>query len=189
MRLPCIAIRPEFQRRNVRDIMEESNHPLGMTVLEVRDTVAGYESLNEEVIRRLMAAEDLRTLPPSLQRRVLGQMITVPSSLVAEVSGAAILVTNQWVVSIHGDSLVHCVAALVKYRNAVATQLAATVTGEVQTPVAENTGPLQELVTRRETLRDRRRRLRENVKAAGWAFASAVAGAVLGVLGTVLLGG
>ena len=184
-----IAIRPKFQRRNANYIMEESNHPLGMTVLEVQDTVVGYESLNEEVIRKLMAAEDLCTLPPSLQRRVLGQMITVPSSLVAEVSGAAILVTNQWVVSIHGDSLVHCVAALVKYRNAVATQLAATVTGEVQTPVAENTGPLQEMVTRRETLRDKRRRLREYVKAAGWAFASAVAGALLGVLGTVLLGG
>ena len=89
-------------------------------------------------------------MPPSLQRRVLGQMIPSPSWLVAEVGGAAILITNQWVVSIHGDSSVHCVAAFVIYRNAVATKLAATAKGELRTPVVENTGPLREVVTRRE---------------------------------------
>ena len=165
--------------------MEESNHPLGMTVLEVQDTVAGYESLNQEVIQRLMAAEDFSTLPPSLQRRVLGQMIPSPSWLVAEVGGSVILVTNQWVVSIHGDSLVHCVAALVRYRNAVGTELAATVIGELKTPVVENTGPLSEVVVRRE----KERRFRDNVKEARWVIAGAVAGAVLGVLGSFLVGG
>ena len=42
--------------------MEESHHPLGMAVLEIQDTVAGYESLNEDVIQRLMAAEGFSTL-------------------------------------------------------------------------------------------------------------------------------
>lgn len=165
--------------------MEESNHPLGMTVLEMQDTVAGYESLNEEVIKRLMAAEDFSALPPSLQRRVLGQMIPLTSWLVAEVGGSAILVTNQWVVSIHGDSLVHCVAALVKYRNAVATELAATVIGDLQTSVVENTGPLSEVVKRRET----ERRFRDKVKKVGWVLVGAVAGYVLAMLGGVLVGG
>lgn len=165
--------------------MEESNHPLGMTVLEIQDTVAGYESLNEEVIRRLMAAEDFRTLPPSLQRRVLGMMIPSPSWLVAEVDGAALLVTNQWVVSIHGDNLPHCVAALVKYRNVVATELAAVVNGRLQTPVVENTGPLRELVVRRE----RESRFRDNVTKVGWMLAGALTGFALGILGSLLIGG
>ena len=165
--------------------MKESSHPLGMTVLEMQDTVAGYESLNEDVIRRLMTAEDFSALPPSLQRRVLGQMIPSPSWLVAEVGGSAILVTNQWVVSIHGDSLVHCVAALVKYRNAVATELAATVIGNIQTPVVENTGPLSEVVKRRET----EVRFRDNAKNVGWMLVGAVVGSVLAMLGGVLVGG
>lgn len=172
-----------------QDLMEESNHPLGMTVLEIQDAVAGYDSLNEEVIQRLMTAEGLSTLTPDLQRRVLGQMILSSSWLAAEVDGSAVLVTNQWVVSIHCDSLVHCVAALVKYRNAVATRLATTVTGELHTPIAENTGPLNEVATRRENERRSARRLRENVKMAGWTLAGAVAGFVLTMLGRLLIGG
>ena len=164
--------------------MERSNHPLRMTVLEVQDTVAGYKSLDQGVIQRLMAADNFSILPPDLQRRVLGQMITVPSSLVAEVGGAAILITNQWVVSIHGDSLVHCVAALMRYRNAVATELATTVIGELKTPVVENTGPLSEVVVRRE----KERRFRDNVKDVRLVLAGAAAGAVLGVLGSLLVG-
>ena len=96
-------------------------------------------------------------------------MIPSPSWLVAEVSGAAILVTNQWVVSIHGDSLVHCIAALVEYRNAVATVLAATVIGEVQMPVAENTGPLSNVVA----LREKKGRFRARVRRTGWVLAGA----------------
>ena len=165
--------------------MEESDHPLGMTVLEVQDTVSGYESLDQEVIRRLMATEDFSTLVPSMQRRVLGQMMPSPSWLTAEVGGSAVLVTAQWVVSIHGDSLVHCVAVLVKYRNAVATALTATVTGEFRTPVVENTGPLHEQIRRRE----KRRRFKDSVGKAGWALAGAGTGFVLTLLGSVLVGG
>ena len=163
--------------------MEESNHPLGMTVLEIHDTVAGYESLSEDVISRLMAAEDFRTLPPSLQRRVLGMMIPSSSSLVAEVDGAAVLVTNRWEVSIHGDNLAHCVAALVKYRNVVATELAAVISGTLYTPVVENTGPLRELVERRE----RQIRFRDKVTKVRWMLASALIGSALGILGTLLI--
>ena len=169
--------------------MEESHHPLGMAVLEIQDTVAGYESLNEDVIQRLMAAEGFSTLPPSLQRRVLGQMIPSPSWLVAEVGGAAILITNQWVVSIHGDSPVHCVAAFVIYRNAVATKLAATAKGELRTPVVENTGPLREVVTRREKETRFERRFRDNIKMAVWTLAGAIIGFALTMLGSALIGG
>ena len=169
--------------------MEESNHPLGMTVLEIQDSVVGHERLNEDIIQRLMDAEGFSTLPPDLQRRVLGQMIPSPAWLVAEVEGSAVLVTNQWVVSIHGDSLAHCVAALVKYRNAVATSLSTTVTGELHTPFVENTGPLSEVATRRETERRSESRFRDNVKMAGWTLAGAVAGFVLAMVGRLLIGG
>ena len=82
-----------------------------MIVLEVQDTVSGYERLNQEIIQRLMDAEAFSDLVPSMQSRVLGQMIPSLDWLVAEVNGSVILVTNQWAVSIHGDTLVHCVAA------------------------------------------------------------------------------
>ena len=163
--------------------MEEFNHPLGMTVLEIQDTVTGYESLNEDVISRLMAADDFRTLPPNLQKRVLGITIPSPFSLVAEVDGAAVLVTNRWVVSIHGDNLAHCVAVLVKYRNAVATELAAVVSGTLYTPVVENTGPLRELVERRE----RQSRFKGKVSKAGWTLAGALIGFALGSVGNLLI--
>lgn len=169
--------------------MEESNHPLGMTVLEVQDTVGGYQSLDQGVIRKLMGAEGFKTLTPDLQRRVLGQMIPSSSWLVAEVDGAAILVTHQWVVSIHGDSLVHCVAALLKYRNAVATELATTVKGELHTPVVENTGPLREVVSRREEGRRSEWRFKDHVKMAGWTIAGAIIAFVLTMLGSVFVGG
>ena len=169
--------------------MEESNHPLGMTVLEIQDTVAGYESLNEEVKQKLMTAEDLSTLPPDLQRRVLGQIIPSSSWLAAEVDGSAVLVTDQWIVSIHGDSLAHCIAALVKYRNAVATRLDTAVTGELHTPFVVNTGPLSEVATRREQERRSQRRFRDNVKMAIWTLAGAVAGFVMAMLGRLLMGG
>ena len=163
--------------------MEESNHPLGMTVLEIQDTVTGYEILNEAVISKLMAAEGFRTLPPSLQRRVLGMTTPSPLSLVAEVDGAAVLITNRWVVSIHGDDLAHCVAALVKYRNAVATELAAVVSGTLYTPVVKNTGPLRDLVERRE----RQSRFKGKVSKAGWTLAGALIGFALGIVGNLLI--
>ena len=147
--------------------------------------MAGYESLSEDVIRRLMASEDFRTLPPSLQRRILDGIALSPSSLVAEVDGAAIIVTNQWVVSIHGDDLAHCVAVLVKYRNVVATELAAVVTGNLYTPVVENTGPLRELVARRE----KKSRFKDNAVRVGWMFAGAVMALVLGYIVSLLAGG
>ena len=162
--------------------MEESNHPLGMKVFEIQDTVAGHKSLTEAVIQRLMTAEDFSPLPPNLQRRVFGHMIPTPSWLVAEVSGAAIIVTNQWVVSIYGDSLFHCIAALVKYRNAVATVLVTSVTGEVQTPVAENTGPLSEVVT----LRERKGRFKTNVRRVGWVLVGAALSGLLTMIANVL---
>lgn len=165
--------------------MEVTNHPLGLTVLEVKDTVEGYEGLNPEVIQKLMATEAFGILTPSLQRRALGQVTTSASSLVAEVSGAALLVTNQWIVSIYGDSLAHCIEAFMRYRNAVATVLAATVIGNLQTPVVENSGPLNALVIRRE----KRRQFRSVVDRAGWMLAAAVAGVALTMIVNVLVGG
>lgn len=166
-------------------MMEQSDHPLGMTVLETEDSVQGHVSLDEETVLRLMAAEEFRVMTPSMQRRVLGQVIPSPSSLVAEVGDSAVVITNQWVVSIHGDSLVHCVEALLKYRNAVAVQLSATVTGSLKTPVVKNTGPLREVVIRRE----RANRVRGFAKQLCWTVASALVGAALGVTGALLIGG
>lgn len=96
-----------------------------------------------------------------------------------------VLVTNQWVVSMHGDSLVHCVEALLKYRNAVSMGLAATVTGEIRTPVVENTGPLIEVVMRRE----KDRRFGDKVQKVGWMLVGAAASIVLGLLVNALIGG
>ena len=120
-----------------------------------------------------------------MQRRVLGQVIPSPSSLVAEVGGSAVFITNQWVVSIHGDSLAHCIEALLNYRNAIAVELGATVTGVLQTPVVENTGPLREVVTRRENERSSQRTINKFY----WLIAGALAGAALSAVGSVLIGG
>ena len=169
--------------------MENRNHRLGMTVLELQDTVAGHPDLTKQAITKLMAAEDFSILTPDLQQRVLGQMIPTSSWLVAEVGGAAVLITNQWVVSIHGNNLDHCVAVLVKYRNAIATQLDATVTGDLKTPVVENTGPLGKLVSNREEQTDRKTRLDGIKKQVFWTFVQVATGAVVTILLMLFLGG
>ena len=172
-----IRIRTHIQPQ-APNMMDETNHPLGLTVLEIQDTVQGYASLSEQTVLDLMNAADLHEMTHSMQRGVLGHVIESPGTVVAEVSGSALVVTQRWVVSIHGDSLAHCIDALLKYRNAVAIQLAATVTGVLQTPVIDNTGPLREVVVRRQ----KNMRVRANVKKAGWMLAGAIAGTVLGVL-------
>ena len=148
------------------------------------DEVRGYQSLNQATVQHLMASEDLDVLTPSLQRSTLGQVITTPDVLTAEVNRAAILVTHQWVVTIYGDSLAHCMDALLKYRNAVATQLRATVTGVLKTPVIENTGPLREVVMHRQ----KKVGMRDNVKKVGWTLAGAIVGAGLSLLGCWIFG-
>ena len=70
--------------------MDATNHPLGMTVLEIRDTVEGHASLSEQSALELMNAEHLHEMTHSMQRRVLGQVITSPGAVVAEVSGSAL---------------------------------------------------------------------------------------------------
>ena len=165
--------------------MEETDHPLGMMVLEVQDSVSGYLSLDTETIEKLMASEDFRELTPSLQQSVLGQLIPSPSWLTAEVDGCAVLVTDRWTVSIHGDSHAHCISALVKYRNAVATALDSTVVGEIRAPIAGNTGPLHEQVARRQ----KRRRFRYYGSKVGWLLVGGVIGMVLGILGNAIVGG
>ena len=135
---PCNALR-DLAASN-QEMVGQSDRRLGMTVLDIQDTVVGYRNLNEEIVQRLMVAEDLGVVPHSLQERVLGRLITSPDALVADVSGAVVVATGQWVFSIHGDSPVHCVDALLKYRNAVATQLSATVTGQLTTPLGETLG-------------------------------------------------
>ena len=163
----------------------QSDHPLGMTVLDIQDAVAGYSNLNEEIVRKLMVADDLRVVPHSLQERVLGRLITSPDALVADVSGSVVVATGQWLVSIHGDSMAHCVDALLKYRNAVATQLSAPVTGQLTTPFAENTGLLHQVVMRR----GKQRRIRNFFNKAGWLAASALAGCLLTLMVEKLIGG
>ena len=163
----------------------QSDHPLGMTVLDFQDTVAGHGSLNEEVVRTLMVAEDLGVVPHRLQERVLGRLITSPNALVADVNGSVVLATGQWMVSIHGDSMAHCVDALLKYRNAIATQLSATATGQLTTPLAENSGQLHRTVTRRV----RKQRIRNFLHKAGWVAIGAVAGFLLTLLGNNIIGG
>jgi hypothetical protein len=161
-----------------------TNNRLDWTVLEIRDTVDGYRNLNEATVQKLMASEDLDVLTPSLQRSILGQVITTPDALTAQVNRAAILVTNQWAITIYGDSLVHCMEALLKYRNAVATQLKTTVTGVLKTPFVENTGTLSDAATRR----DKKKRIRNFANQVLWAVVPALVGAVLGVVGTALYG-
>ena len=165
-----------------KSMADYNNNRLDWTVLEVRDTVDGYGSLNEATVQKLMASEDLDDLTPSLQRSTLGQVVTTPDALTAEVNTAAILVTNRWVVTVYGDSFPHCMEAMLKYRNAVATQLKTTVTGVLKTPVVENTGTLSDAATRR----DKKNRIRNFVNQVSWALVPALAGAILGVVGCAL---
>ena len=161
-----------------------TNNRLDWMLLELRDTVDGYGSLSEATVQKLMASEDLDDLTPSLQRIILGQVITTPDALTAQVNRAAILITNRWEVIIYGDSLPHCMEAMLKYRNAVATQLKTTVTGVLETPGVENTGTLSDAATRR----DKKKRIRNFATQVFWAVVPALAGAVLGVVGTALYG-
>jgi hypothetical protein len=156
-----------------------------MTDLEIQDRVNGYASLDQEIIRKLMGAEGFRPLTPVMQQRVLGQMIPSPSWLKAEASGSAIIVTNEWVVSVRGDSLEHCVAAMMQYRNAVAGQLGATVTGTLRTPAIDNIRPLHEVAARRES----RWRLRGGVKTFSLLVAGALVSLVFTVVASLILGG
>ena len=166
------------------NVMKKTNLPLGLTALEIQDTVEGYVSLTEHAALELMNAEDMHEMTPTIQRRVLGHMIASPNAVVAEVGGSALVVTQRWVVSIHGDSIGHCIDAFLKYRNAVATQLTATVTGVLLTPVVDNTGPLRDVVVRRQ----KNIRTRNNVKTAGWTLAGAIAGAAIGIFGGFIVG-
>ena len=176
-----LASRPKVL---IKAMTEDSNNALGMTVLEIRDTVEGHANLSEQTVLELMRAEDLHEMTHSMQRQILGQLITSPGAVVAEVRGSALYVDNRWAVSIHGDSLAHCIDALVKYRNAVAIQLATTVTGVLQTPAIDNTGPLNEIVVRRQ----KQKRMRDNAQKIGWMLAGAFAGAGLSILGCWILG-
>ena len=105
--------------------------------------------------------------------------------LAAEVDGCAMIITHRWSVSIHGDSLAHCVSALMKYRNAIATALGSTVVGEVIAPIAENTGPLHEQVARRQ----RRKRFRNFANKVGWLLAAGIVGTLFAILGNAIIGG
>ena len=156
-----------------------------MTVLDIQDAVAGYGNLNEQIVRNLMVDDDLGIVPHSLQERVLGRLVTSPDALVADVSGSVVVATGQWVVSIHGDSLIHCVDALLNYRNAIAIQLSATVTGQLTTPFSENTGLLHKVVMRRV----RQRRIRNFLNKACWAVVGALAGCLLTLIADKLIGG
>ncbi len=166
-------------------MVERSDHPLGMTVLDFQDAVAGYGNLNAEIVQKLMVAEDLADVPHRLRGLVLGELITSSDALVADVNGSVVLATGQWMVSIHGDSMGHCVDALLKYRNAIATQLSATVTGQLTTPLAENSGLLHKTVTRR----IRKQRIRNFFNRASWLAASALAGCLLTLMAAKLIGG
>ena len=159
-----------------------TDNQLHWTVLEIQDTVDGYRSLDEATVQKLMASDDLDDLTPSLQRSTLGQVITTPDALTAEVNRAAILVTNRWVVTIYGDSLAHCMEALLKYRNSVATQLQTTVTGVLKTPSVSSAGSLSDAAKERE----QKRRIREFAAKACWALVPAMVGAGLGIVGTAL---
>lgn len=166
-------------------MVRRSDHPLGMTVLDFQDTVAGHGSLSKEIVQKLMDAEDLDIVPHRLRGPVLGELITSRDALVADVNGSVVLATGQWMVSIHGDSMAHCTDALLKYRNAIATQLSATVTGQLTTPLAGNSGLLDKTVTRR----IRKQRIRNFFNRAGWVAASAVAGCLLTLMVQKLIGG
>lgn len=153
--------------------------------MDMQDAVEGHGSINEEIVQRLMAADDLTVMSHSMQMRVFGHVIASPDALVAEVGETALVVTGRWVISIHGDSLEHCVDTLLKYRNAVAVQLGAKVTGTLTTPVAENTGPLSKVVGRRE----RAVRLRGVRGRIFWTFIGALVGCGLTLIVDALIGG
>ena len=165
--------------------MEQPEHRLGMTVLEVRDSVSGFLSLEKETIAKLMASEDFSVLDTQLRKSVLGDYLPSPSWLVAEVDDSGVMVTHQWVVSVYGDSLAHCISALMKYRNAVATELGATVVGKIGSPIARNTGPLREQVVRREKCK----RIRSRISKVGWLLAAGIVGMVLTTLGNAIVSG
>ncbi len=139
--------------------MEQVDNPLGLIVLEVADTVAGYPKMDQVAKDKLMASEEFSELMPSLRGVAIGHMAPTPSSLVANVDESVLIVTDGWLVSIQGETLSHCVDVLIKYRNAVATQLGATVTGEMKTPIVENPGPLLRRVARQQRRDARRQRM------------------------------
>ena len=158
--------------------MEQVDNPLGLIVLEVADTVAGYPKMDQATKDKLMESEVFSELVPSLRGVAIGHMSPTPSSLVANVDESVLIVTDGWVVSIQGETLSHCVDVLIKYRNVVAMQLGTTVTGEMRTPIVENPGPLVQRVARQQRRGARRQRMWQ----VGLALMGLVGSGVIGFL-------
>ena len=158
--------------------MRNTGYPIPMTIVELWDCVAEYPQFDGAVRQELLGADEISPLSPDLQRRMLGQMSLSSEGLIAEVEGAAVVVTNDWVVSIYGKDKTHCLASLIKYRNAVATRLGVCVTGVLRTPPSGNTGPPTEWVSRREG----QKRMKATLVNLKWAVVSGVVGYVLCLL-------
>ena len=173
--------------------MAQTNHPLGMVVIGLQDTVTGYPRFDQLTKDRLMQSAELNSLSHNLQRQILGQLVTTPSALVAEVKEGAILVTNEWAVSIYGRDLEHCADVLMTYRNAIAEELKASVTGNILEPPSVATGPLSEWVTQQQEQIGTQKDTRANIRLVVGAVLGAVFGAVLcwinGVVSGLSLGG
>ena len=88
-------------------------------------------------------------------------MQLAPFALVAELegTGTAIIVNHQWEATIWGDSLEHCVAALVKYHQGVVGALGTKVVTNLTTP-RPTPELLRDVVARREQQRARQEQQR-----------------------------
>ncbi len=165
--------------------MAQTNHPLGMVVMGLQDAVSGYPRLDQQTKDRLMQSTELNSLTHNLQRQILGQVVTTPSALVAEVKDGAILVTNEWTVSIYGRDFEHCADVMMTYRNAIAEELKASVSGDILDPPSVATGPLGEWVTQQQKQRESRKNTRANIRL----VVGAVLSWILGVFSGLFLGG
>ena len=96
---------------------------LDIYILDLHIEVPGHETLGESAIRSLMASENFNILAHSEQEKLFDKVMSASDCLASEVKGCAVVITYDWATSIRGETLEHCVLAMIELINSINREL------------------------------------------------------------------